>query len=371
MRSRVMLACLALVTLSGIVLGWNKGQLPQRDLPASTANAPDETATDLQLYRQIVTDVRSGANYYDSARTRLPAFGFPIDSPFNWRLPTYAWLFAALPNRCWIQALLALLSVTALSLAFVAQCKASGIGAAAVSSYLLLGVAGWAIDGEAYLAQEVWVAVLMLLSISAYSLSTQYRAIGALAVTTGIAALFFRELALPFCVVTCGMAAWKGRRLEAAAWLAGILLFFAYYAWHVLQVRAQLTELGATTGAGLSQWLRFGGLDFVLLTARMNSLLFSAPGWLLWLYLVASLYGLASRRDESSQVACIAALLFVAAFAVVGRSENFYWGLMYAALLPAGIAHFPAALCATAGLPSSVVKRQAPTSPESFAGAAG
>jgi hypothetical protein len=70
----------------------------------------------------------------------------------------------------------------------------------------------------------------------------------------------------------------------------------------------------------------------------MNSLLFGAPAWLLWLYLIVALVGLGRGRDETSQVACGAALLYIVAFAIVGRPENFYWGLLPAPLLVWGMA---------------------------------
>jgi hypothetical protein len=90
--------------------------------------------------------------------------------------------------------------------------------------------------------------------------------------------------------------------------------------------------------------LRFGGLDFVLLTTRMNSLLFAAPGWLLWLYLLLALMGLASRGDETSQLACLGALGYLLVFAVLGRPENFYWGLIPAPFLAWGAAAGPRAV---------------------------
>ena len=105
-----------------------------------------------------------------------------------------------------------------------------------------------------------------------------------------------------------------------------------------------MTDLAAPPGAGLAQWLRLGGLDFVLLTTRMNGLFFAAPAGLLWLYLLAALVGLANRPDETSRVACLAALAYLLAFAVLGRPENFYWGLLPAPLLAWGAAHGPAAL---------------------------
>jgi hypothetical protein len=164
------------------------------------------------------------------------------------------------------------------------------------------------------------------------------------AIAAGLAALALRELALPYCCVAVAISLWHRRWWQAAAWSAGIAAFFAFLAWHISQVHAQLAGAETGAGGGLAQWLRFGGLDFVLLTTRMNSLLFAAPGWLLWLYVCAALLGLAGRNDAASQLACLAALAYLGAFAIVGRPENFYWGLMAAPLLPWGVVHAPAAL---------------------------
>jgi hypothetical protein len=82
----------------------------------------------------------------------------------------------------------------------------------------------------------------------------------------------------------------------------------------------------------------------VLLTLRMNSLLFAAPAPLLWLYLLAAVVGLSRSRDEASQLACLTAAAYLVAFAFVGRPENFYWGLLPAPLLAWGVADFPRAI---------------------------
>jgi len=364
--TRARFLILGLLTTAGLALGFNRGQLPRRDASAienagcvsatnSTLSA-DATAPDLQLYREIIAEVRHGRNYYDAAREKIPQFGFPISSPLNWRLPTYAWLFSWLPNKCWIQAVLLALALGGLILAYDSKRRQSGVGYAAGTTFLLFGVVRWAFDGEAYLAQEVWAGVLLMVSVAAHGRGrdrgTKGRRDGEtwaqawrwLAVAAGVLALFFRELALPYCCIACLVAAGNRRWAEAVAWTAGIAAFFGFFAWHVGQVRAQLAGTEVAAAAGLSQWLRLGGLDYVLLTTRMNSLLFHAPGWLLWLYLLSSLIGLARQREETSQLACWSALAYVVTFAFLGRPENFYWGLLPAPLLAWGAAHGPAAL---------------------------
>src|SRR5439155_10213390 len=121
------------------------------------------------------------------------------------------------------------------------------------------------------------------------------------AVLAGISALMLRELALPYCAVALLLAAWNRRWLETAGWASGIASFAAFYTWHITQVHAQLAAADVVSSSSLAQWLRFGGLDYVLLTTRMNALLFHAPGWLLWLYVLLALVGLSRQRDESSQ----------------------------------------------------------------------
>jgi hypothetical protein len=344
----IMFAMLAIV---GIACGWNLGQLPPgREVSALRTEPATQTAPDLQLYREVVAAVRDGGNYYDVAHVKIQQHGFPIASPFNWRLPTYAWVFSLLPGPAWIQAALIILSILALTLAFVAESKCSGLGYAAISTFLLFGVARWAIDGDAYFTQEVWAGVLILISISACRLESKIQnpkskiAWQGLAIIAGLAALAFRELALPYCCVAAAVSLWHRRWWQAAGWSAGIVAFFAFLAWHIGKVHLQLADTKTAAGGGLAQWLRFGGLDFVLLTTRMNSLLFAAPAWLLWLFVLAGLFGLASRRDAASQLACLAALAYLGAFAIIGRPENFYWGLMVAPLLPWGVIHAPAAL---------------------------
>lgn len=349
LEARAKLAILGLIALAGLTLGWNKGQLPERDSsPPATAAGNDNISPDLALYSEVITEVRAGRNYYEVAREKIPSYGFPIGSPLNWRLPTYAWTLSCLRCGGQIQLLLIGLSILALGLTFAAHCRTSSVGIAALATFLLFGVLRWAIDGYAYLAQEPWAATLMLISLAAGSLGSgsQPKSIGwrCLSVAAGIAALLFRELALPYCAAACLLATWNRRWLEAAAWAAGIGLFFAFFAWHVGQVKAQLAGIEVAASAGLAQWLRVGGLDFVLLTTRLNSLIFAAPACLLWLYLLLALIGLARGKDETSQIACLASLGYLLAYAVIGRPENFYWGLLPAPLLAWGFAQAPRAI---------------------------
>src|SRR5438128_613689 len=125
--ARVTLAAFALLALAGVGLGWNQGQLPQREPSAVVSKAGDQLAPDLALYRDVIAEVRGGADYYVVASQRIPQCGFPISSPLNWRLPTYAWVLSRLPAVL-IQPTLVGLSIIALALAFTPQLRINGIG---------------------------------------------------------------------------------------------------------------------------------------------------------------------------------------------------------------------------------------------------
>jgi hypothetical protein len=328
------------LAVAGVALGWNKGQLPRRELPAAVTDS-EAIAPDLALYCEMIAAVRRGDNYYDAAREAIPRYGFPIHSPLNWRLPTYAWLLSRLPCTAWIQATLIGLSLVALSLAAKAQAHRRGLFCAACTTLLLFGVVTWSIDGYACVAQEPWAATLLVISLSAYSLGEDDPRWRWVSIAAGLSALLFRELALPFCGIAFVLAVGRRRWAEAAGWSAALAIFVALFAWHVFQVRNQLALSGSAPEGGVGQWLSLGGIDFVLLTTRMNRLLMAAPAWLLWLYLVAALAGQSRGRDATSQLACLSTAAYLLAFAVLGRPENFYWGLIPAPLLAWGAASAP------------------------------
>lgn len=345
-QAKLALALLGIIAIAGVIASWNKGNLPQRvEAPAvpteaRTKEPTENIAPDLQLYRDVTAAVARGENYYVAAKPQLLKHGFPVRSTFNWRLPTYAWLFSLLPGPWAIQGLLVLLVAVGLTLHFQAELTAQGLAAAIISSFLMLGVVKWSVDGLAFYTQELWAGVLILISLGASARKENYFRV--LAVTAGLLALFFRELALPYCFWAGVFAVYHRRLREAIAWGGGIVLFFGFLFWHSQQVAAQLTPNDLqTAGGGISQWLKFGGLDFVLLTTRLNSLLFAAPGPVLFLYLLLALLGLATLREERFALQFCAAASYLAAFCVVGMAINFYWGLLFAPLLPAGVAAAP------------------------------
>jgi hypothetical protein len=326
-------ACSAIAIACGLYAA--RGERTTIDSAVPAVNVELENA-DLKYYKEVVTRVHDGENYYDVANQRLRHWGFRVGSVFNWRLPTYAYVLGALPSVGWAQAALSAIGLAGLLLAVAADNRDVSFLAAGGTFLLQFGVFFWCLKEDCYLAQEVWAAMLILLSVGAAAFQCRALAVGA-----GLAALCFRELVLPYCLVAAGVAWWYGRRKEAIVWLAGIGLFFLYLGWHAAQVAARLTPEDRADSRGISEWITFGGLTFNILTTRMNLFMLDAPGWLVFLYLATALIGLLGWRGEQGALVAFATMVYLAAFAVVGMPMNVNWGLMYAPLLPFGVVRAP------------------------------
>lgn len=325
-----------LVAVVGLAGATWCGSHPYVAPPRAGNTTAGGLSADLALYRDLVADVQQGLGYHEAARIRIPRYGFPLRSPLNWRLPTTTWLLASLPSLTWGRVLLAGLSLGVLLLAWHGEMYHGRVVEAGWLVGLWAGVLGWALDEYAFLAQEPWAATFLAGALACHQLGERNERWQWFSAACGTAALLIRELALPFCLVMALDHGCRQRWRAATLWTIGILLFAGYYAWHLRCVQTQWALGGVIGEAGLDQWWRLGGLGFVLRTLRMNVWLFAAPAWLLWLYLVLAGWGLARARDTTSNAAGWSVALYVLAFALAGRPENMYWGLVPAPLLAWG-----------------------------------
>jgi hypothetical protein len=288
------------------------------------------------LYRAIVTHVHDGENYYDAAGRELRSQGYPTASCFNWRTPVYAWLIGSLPNPEWARVIVILGALATLFLSYGLMLQESNrmwMGAAA--TLLLLGAVNWCVDGDAFLVQELWAGVLIALSVALYG-HDRWCA-GTL---TGLLALFLRELALPYCVIAMALAAWQRRYRELVLWVVGFALYAEFLLWHFAEATRHMTLQDRAPG----DWVQFGGVPFLLVTVQINAFLFPLPQWISAVYLPLSLLGLIGWRGRTAGRVGLTIAAYLAAFAVAGQPFNNYWGLLYAPLLPFGLAWAPVAL---------------------------
>ena len=321
-------------------LGWcvwvalTQETIPAR--PAATGQGP-EVQGDAEFHGTIVRRVHAGDNYYDAYAAELRQRGYVPHSMFNWRLPPYAWLLGKLPSPLWGQCLLILGALVTLGLGYGVTGRAAGQPAAAAYVVLGSGPFLWCLFPDLCLFTELWAGLLIALSVWGYA-GGNWR----LGLIAGLGALCFRELALPYCLLSLAAACWQRRGREVAWWLAGLTLCGLLLGWHGLEASRRIpgTEVLHATA-----WVQFGGTAFVLLTTQINFLLILAPAWVAALYLPPAFLGLASWRGPLAVRAGLTAGVFVAAFCVIGvKPHNAYWGLMYAPLLPIGLVRAPAAV---------------------------
>ncbi len=91
-------------------------------------------------------------------------------------------------------------------------------------------------------------------------------------------------------------------------------------------------------------WLGLGGWDFAIATAKWNIVLHELPYPLIALALCLGVIGLAGARDGRARRAAAIVAGYLTGFLVVGRPDNYYWGVLYAPLLPVGLLLAPAAI---------------------------
>jgi hypothetical protein len=337
MTARRLLPILAALLL--VALGLMTGAARERAGPASGP-------TDLGLYAYAASAAAHPSTYYAQVIAEQRRQGYELKPFLVVRPPALSFLLAALKTEA-----LRRLAIVALALASLAAWWIR-LGREAVEPLprafdviaLLTGVLP-AISPQAPYLHEVWAGVLISLSLA---LRREDRF--GLAVAVGLAAALIRELAAPYLVVMAAMALVERRWREAGAWTLALALFGAALGLHAQLVDA-LVLPSDPAGAG---WVKLSGWPFVLHAAQWNAVLAVAPAWLSALVVPVALAGAALWQGALGRRLAAVLCAYAVAFAVIGRPENFYWGLVFAPLLPLGFAR----ACRGLGLvraPSSTV----------------
>jgi hypothetical protein len=323
----------AAVALIGLLL---LGISVQRMAVVSSAlsSAPERVGrSDAAMFRSVVERVGAGESYYSAMGHELRTGHYPTASVFNWRIPTLYVALAAVPR--WLSAslmvvsCLLLLGGVTLHLARHASPEGTVLG-------LLLSGAGAVtlVDSQGFWMTEAWAGLFIGLSLAAYLWKAWTPA-----ALMGLAALFVRELAAPYCVVCLILALRGRRRREVAVWISGLAVFGMYYALHVTKV---LGEIRPNDLAQTRAWVQFGGFSFWLATVKTNKALLVAPRWILsgvTVLLVAALWAPALPSHVGWSLVAYATF-----FAVVGQWFNDYWGFVAAFIYAVAFAYGAAGL---------------------------
>jgi hypothetical protein len=293
--------------------------------------------TDADLYGRVVERVREGEDYYESLDREFERLHYPVVSLFNYRTPLYAWFLSLFARPAWPKLIVGLLALCTLLLSYATIRRSPGRVAGLLSVVMMSGALMLCLFEGMYLYTEVWAGTLIALSMAAYA-----RGQVGLGVLTGLLALFFRELALPYCALAWLLTMWHRRWREAAAWLAGLALYALYFAWHAQRVLPNLPA--ADDPLDVSSWVRFGGMEFLLAASRANIFLIAAPAWVAAICLPLAVLGLAGGRSDLAQRSLITVAAYLLLFATVGKLDTFYWGMLITPLLAMGVALSPWAL---------------------------
>ena len=327
-RARLLLALL--LALCGY--GMSIALQPQQ---AREEAVVDLSRTDLALYKAIAGRVGQGEGYYSAATSEQRARNYPLRPAVTVRLPTLAWTIGTLGSE-YAPVALRLLAIAAIA-AFALRLRSiSGSKPlwAAATCIAAAGMILLTVPAMTYW-HESWAALLIALSLACRS-----RRHWAAAVALGLASALFRELALPYLCVMAFLAFRDHNRAECIAWAAAILIFFAAFAAHAAAISAHL-HAGDPVSPG---WASAGGWAFILDLVERCTLFALLPLPLIALAIPLALLGWAGLDNGSGHRSGLLLAVYLAAFAFIGRPDNFYWGIMVAPLLPVGLAFAPAAL---------------------------
>ena len=282
--------------------------------------------TDVGFYNRVIDRMRHGEGYEQAAIVEQKASGYPVRPFIAIRPPLLAYVLAALPSERIADILLAALAAGVIA-AWAFRLKddlSSPVWLAGVPLLVFTGVeASMTLQGMSRL-HETWAGLLIALSLA---LRTDRR-FGA-AVALGLLAALIRELAMPYLLVMALAAAAEKRRAEATAFTVALAIALAALAWHGMAASALLNARDPVSPG----WLAVGGWPFVVATARWNFIALRTAPLAAAALLSLALLGAAGLKNSLGLR--LLALLggYALGFVFVGRSDNYYWGLITAPIL--------------------------------------
>ena len=206
----MLLIGLTILLLAGLVTPPDPRGIP-------TEMPPDQS--DSALFRAVAARMADGEAYYPAMGDELVARGYPTGSVANWRTPLYLELVAHAPRA--LRALLLLVAVLVLGGTALALRPVS-TGALVAGVLLQNGVVAGLWVGQVQVMPELLTGGLIALSVLVF-----LRGWSRTSVLLGTAALFVRELAVPYAAMRLAWALWRREWREALGWALGFGVFGA------------------------------------------------------------------------------------------------------------------------------------------------
>lgn len=321
------------------------GVAPEASAPAAPTGSPtngnasaDKGAVDdHDLYARIIARVANGENYYTAAATEQRLGYYPLKPFVTMRLPTLAWIEAALGHIGVLLAAIALAAVTVFAWhrRFGEYWRSTQRETKSLIPALIIFMGMIPLFWTKWQPMhEVWAGVLITLSIALYNPRKPLAAI-----LVGFCALAIRETTLPYLFLLAAFLMWEKQWRYLLLIAVGTLLFFAALAEHAQQVAAVVRPDDLPSPG----WFKSGGLATYLLFAQETTVLRTAPV-LTALLVPFALLGWLSMKSQRGLLIFLFQIGYALIFMVIGRADNFYWGMLVAPTLIAGLLFAPSAV---------------------------
>lgn len=303
--------------------------------PSDQPTAPASSTSDLSMYEGVIEGLRAGGDYYALTAQALRAGDYPLKPFVTFRLPTHAVVQAALPPWAGVM-LLQLLAMGVATAWWMRLRPVLARPAARISAAILLAAGLVAFVQAGLVAfHEIWAALLVALALA---LRTPQRWVPSVAL--GLIAMLVRETAalLPLVMAFC---AWReGARREAGGWGLALLAFalvLTAHAWGVSRVVGPLDP--ASPG-----WSGLGGFGFFVRALTTSTALQVLPLLLAAPLVAGALLGWSAWRDPLGNRIALLLAGYAVAISLFARPDTFYWALMPAPVLLAGLIFVPDAV---------------------------
>lgn len=329
MKLRAVL-CSLLIALAALL--WQGPAVAAASDPLAAPSAG--RYTDKRLYRDIAAEVARGTPYHVAAAELQRSHRYPLKPGITVRLPTLTLAAVAIGWEALRALAFVLLAGTALAW-FLALRGTAPLAERLGAATAILASAGM-FTGDPMILHERWAGLLLALALA---LRVGVREAWPRVLLPAAAALFLRELALPFVLLAGAAALFERRWREALGWAALVALFGLFVAWHLQAVGAQLrpgdlaTQGWAALGgpAALTRAIVFTSpLQYLPALVAVPLALLPLPGWL----------GLPGRQG----LFCLALFAgYGLMIALFPRPDNFYWGAVVQPAWFVGLAFLPRA----------------------------
>ncbi|MBB6426588.1 hypothetical protein [Sphingopyxis sp. JAI128] len=334
------LALLALMMVWGVAGGVGRDHIA---VAGPVSARLDEAVDDHALYARIAERVAAGEPYYAAAADEHRRGNYPLRPFVTVRLPTLAYIVAALGER--ISMALFLLVGGAAIFAWYRRLRIEPglpLAAAAVGALFVAANLSQLAARDWLYIHETGAGALLALALALYRPERPWATMAIVA-----AALAIRETLLPAAMLF-GLFALIDRDWRAAAgWVAVGLAFAGGLAAHI----AALAAVTSPADAASQGWNGQGGWAAYLSFVQATSALRFVPGWAALLVPVA-LLGWAAWRSRLGMAMLSIQLFYAALFMLFARPSNFYWAMLVVPTLFVGLVFAPAAL---AGLVRSLL----------------